>query len=187
MNIGFCAAASLLDTQVFFSQYKSVSYALAMLIVFLTGVIAFIHPVVLRSIKKVKTINTDDCYMRTLRLGRASEIYVHSKVLLGSIIALSIPLCPPLVAIVVMSSITVFKLITASQARFTSKYIRIGKLLYILFHLLLNLTLFVIYVVNFNRDIVTVSTYMIIGWVAIGFIFGCITIDVILIVVSLAH
>jgi hypothetical protein len=184
INFGFCAAAVLLDRQIF-CLYKSINYACGIVVVFLTGIIAFAHPVFLRSIKKVKYVDTEDCYLSADRLSHSSEVYVQSKVLLDSVIAISIPLTPPLVCLLLIMVVTSFKLVCAIKAIFSSRWIKIAKCLSIGFHCLLNLTYFAIYVANFNRSVITPKAYSKIGWVALGFIFICILIDIFIVFASL--
>lgn len=150
INIGFCAAASLVDARIN-CLYKFANSACAVVTVFVTGVVAVVHPVILRVIKRARDVDTNDCYMRALRRGEKSELFVLSKVLLGSVMALAIPLTPPLVALLLITAATVLKLALTAKSRFSSRWMKLSKILYVVFHLMLNITLLAIYASNFNR------------------------------------
>lgn len=114
-------------------------------------------------------------------------MYVHSKVLLGSVIAISIPLAPPLIALALITFSTGLKLFMAVKAPFTNRWMKLSKILYIIFHILLNLIMIVILIADLYVNSISTETYMLLGWMAIGFIFGCIFIDVLSIVLSVIY
>lgn len=181
MNFGFCASASLLDFRVT-CFYKCLCNAFAILTIFATGLVAIVHPVVLRQTKKDKSVETEVSYLQTLRPNKTSELYVHSKVLLGSVIAISVPLTPPLAALVLINLATVLKLIAATKAQFAARWIKSAKVTYIVLHMLFNLALLAIYVSNLHRAAISTASYIMLGWVATVFLIACVAIDVFILI-----
>lgn len=102
-------------------------------------------------------------------------------------IALSIPLLSPLLALSLITGVTILKLVTATKTKFTSKWMKVAKVTYVVFHLLLNVVMLAIYFSNFARSVVSVPLYVGLGWMAIAFLFTCIIVDVIVIVISICY
>lgn len=104
--------------------------------------------------------------------------------LLGSVIALAIPLTHPLVALFAITVAIIFKLSVAAKVQFTSNWIKASKIIYVLFHLFLNIVLLLIYFANSNRKLLETDAYIWLGWGAVGCIFACIIIDIGAVIIS---
>lgn len=91
--LAFGAVAVTLD-RAFVNRYKIYNLAVVCTMMFIVLMLPIFHPLVLR-INKMRTasVNNEDCYRKAKPRARRSELYVMSRLLLLTTVAVSIPLC----------------------------------------------------------------------------------------------
>lgn len=126
------------------------------------------HPLYLYSVKKSSRVNTNDSYAKTKRSKQWSELYIFSKCLLSTVLAISIPLCSPLLTIFLLLVSSGVQIFAVSKATFKNKCLKISRIVYISTHAALHSLLLVIYI--FNQIYYNLQAMMVIGYVGIGLI-----------------
>jgi hypothetical protein len=71
---------------------------------------------------------------------------------MNSVIALSIPLTSPLVCLILLTVAIIVKFIILLNTEFQKKWVKMLKMIGLLFHCLLNASFMVIYFANSNRE-----------------------------------
>jgi hypothetical protein len=104
---------------------------------------------------------------------------------MDSVIALSIPLTPPLVCLILLTTFGIIKLKILTKTEFEKKWIKTLKIIGLTFHCLLNVCFMVLFVANSCREEFSTQAYIMVGWVTIAFILFCLAVDVLILVAGI--
>jgi hypothetical protein len=167
----FACASVLLDLHIS-SLYKAINLAVGVLFMFAFAILPLLHPFYLYTVKENTQIDTSECYSKAKRHEKWSEVYVFSKYLLGSIMAIVIPLAPPLVALCLMIAISCVQVFSASKTTFYTTFMKVSRISYSLTHCVLHCVLLSIFLIDhyYKDTIVYSENWMLLGYVALGLI-----------------
>lgn len=84
-------------------KYKLVNAVMAVSLAFLSVVVVAVHPTILNVLKQQTKEDTAECYSKAKRTHLRSEAYVCSGMISRTVAALSIPLLPAAVSIILMT------------------------------------------------------------------------------------
>lgn len=95
---GFTAVSGLLDSNMS-SGYRVLNLFMCVVSLFVTLMVMFAHPAWLGMCKGSSELNTLECYWEVKRKQKFSELIVFNRLLVPTVMALSVPLVHPLICL----------------------------------------------------------------------------------------